>query len=101
MLDNVVSRPASLIDRDFIWRHWRPEEEAASNFAGTLQEALGTVNRLQVEADEAVEGLLTGDMQNLHQVMIRAEEAQLSLQFTVQVVTKALQAYQDIARMQI
>lgn len=81
-------------------RHKVPAEEGPG-FADTLRDVLGKVNRLQVEADAATAGLISGNLESLHQVMIKAEEAQLSLQFTVQVVSKVLQAYQEIARMQI
>ncbi|MEW5785222.1 MAG: flagellar hook-basal body complex protein FliE [Bacillota bacterium] len=75
--------------------------EDESSFAGTLREALSEVNRLQREADQATLDLMSGDLDNLHQVLIKTEEAQLALQFTVQVVSKVLQAYQDISRMQV
>jgi flagellar hook-basal body complex protein FliE len=77
-----------------------PEKQGAS-FGETLRDALSGVNRLQKEADQATLNLLSGNTDNLHQVMLKTEEARLSLQLTVQVVNKALQAYQDLSRMQI
>jgi flagellar hook-basal body complex protein FliE len=72
-----------------------------STFWGMLQEALGSVNRLQQEADRAALDFAGGDLDNLHQVLIKTEEARLALQLTTQVVNKVVQAYQDISRMQI
>ncbi len=75
---------------------------ANPTFAARLQEALQEVNRLQVEADRASLGLATGDgLEDLHHLMIATTRAQLSLQLTVQVVNKVLQAYQEISRMQV
>lgn len=99
MAIDAVRKVDLFVDRNFKLRQKEPEE--TPGFADTLRDVLGKVNSLQVEADAATEGLVTGNLENLHQVMIKAEEAQLSLQFTVQVVSKVLQAYQEIARMQI
>lgn len=90
----------NIIDRNFVFRDHTQEKDGVS-FADTLLGALNNVNRAQIDAEKATEQLLTGDIQNLHEVMIKAEEAQLSLQLTTQVVTKVIQAYQEISRMQI
>ena len=100
MVVNSVGRAEAFINKNFVLQTRNPEE-SDPNFADTLRGVLGQVNRLQIEADTATEQLMSGNIENLHQVMIKAEEAQLSLQFTVQVVNKVLQAYQEIARMQI
>jgi len=76
-------------------------DNADSGFWGMLQEALGSVNRLQLEADRAALDFARGNSDNLHQVLIKTEEARLALQLTVQVANKVVQAYQDISRMQI
>ncbi len=90
----------SFVDRNLIFND-RDKVESENDFADLLRGALGEVNQMQIDADQAVDHLLTGDLDNLHQVMIKAEEAQLSLQLTTQVVNKVLQAYQEISRMQI
>ncbi len=99
-MTNPVERVAPFIDRNFVLQT-RDQGPNGPGFADTLRDVLGQVNRLQVESNEATEQLLGGNLENLHQVMIKAEEAQLSLQLTVQVVNKVLQAYQEISRMQI
>lgn len=105
MTEITGSRLTSLVDRNIIDRNialpGRTEKKEDLTFADTLLGALNNVNRMQVEANKATEQLLTGDIQNLHEVMIKAEEAQLSLQLTTQVVNKVIQAYQEISRMQI
>lgn len=75
---------------------------ADPTFANRLQEALQEVNRLQIEADQAALSLAAGgEPEELHHLMIATTRAQLSLQLTVQVVNKVLQAYQEISRMQV
>ncbi|NLC50862.1 MAG: flagellar hook-basal body complex protein FliE, partial [Firmicutes bacterium] len=64
-------------------------------------EALKKVNNDQQEAERAVASFVAGDYDNLHQLLIKTERAQLSLQLAVQVTSKAIAAYQEISRMQI
>ena len=52
-------------------------------------------------ADKQLRELALGGTQNLHEVMIAVEEAKLSLQLMVQIRNRALEAYQDVLRMQI
>ncbi len=91
----------AFIDRNYARPASGTDQVSDQSFSQTLQGVLRDVNQAQLDADQALDQLLTGDIQNLHQVMIKAEEAQLSLQLTVQVVNKVIQAYQEIARMQI
>ena len=75
--------------------------ESGPSFAETLKQALGEVNRLQVEADQASMALVTGQTKDLHQVVIATEKAGLALQLTIQIRNKVLEAYQEIMRMQV
>jgi flagellar hook-basal body complex protein FliE len=80
------------------------EEKQGSNpvtFGDLFRDALEKVNRQQLEAEEAYSGLLTGEIGDLHQVMIATEKARLSLQLTVQVTNKVIEAYKEITRMQV
>lgn len=79
----------------------QPKTEAGPSFIEYLQEALGRVNRLQIEAEQAAAELISGDINSLHQLMIKTEEARLALQLTVQVTGKVVEAYQELSRMQI
>ena len=72
-----------------------------ATFGDLFQEALQKVNRQQLEAEEALQGLISGEVEDLHQVMIAGEKARLSLQITVQLTNKVIEAYREISRMQI
>ncbi len=74
---------------------------AGSGFVETLKAAVDDVNTTQLDADKAVERLQTGESKNLHEVMIAMEKADISLRLTVQMRNKALDAYQEIMRMQV
>lgn len=72
--------------------------EGAGKF---FQELVSKVNDLQVQSDKAIQGLASGENKNLHEVMISMEKASISFQFMSTVRDKALNAYQEVMRMQV
>ncbi|MBT9588600.1 flagellar hook-basal body complex protein FliE [bacterium] len=72
----------------------------ATGFVRSLSEALSEVNRLQLQSSGNLESSVRGAGPPLHQVMAEAEEAGLAFQMTLQFRNKALEAYQDVMRMQ-
>ena len=66
-----------------------------------LKNALNEVNALQTRADEANRQLVTGEAEDIHSVLLAAEEARLALELTVQVRNKLVESYQEINRMQL
>jgi len=75
--------------------------EAAPGFGQWFAEQINGVNDKLVSADQQIRQLATGETQNLHDVMIRLEEARLSFQLLMQVRNRALEAYQEIMRTQV
>ncbi len=71
------------------------------SFAERLSAALAQVNELQLRADDLAKQLALGEIQDVHQVTVAMAQAQLSLQLAVQVRNKMVEAYQEIARMQV
>ncbi|MEB3285131.1 MAG: flagellar hook-basal body complex protein FliE [Candidatus Sericytochromatia bacterium] len=70
-------------------------------FLTPLQDGLKEVSRLNKNAETlANEAAIGGDV-DLHDVMIAAEKASVSMQLTLQVRNKLVEAYQDVMRMQI
>ncbi len=72
-----------------------------ASFGDYLKNAIDKVNDLQVQSDYYNELLATGQTDNIHQVMIAAEKADIALQFTMSVRNKILDAYKEIMRMQV
>lgn len=72
--------------------------EGAGKF---FSELVSKVNDLQVQSDKAIQGLASGENKNLHEVMIAVEKSSISFQFMAQVRNKALEAYQEVMRMQV
>ena len=71
------------------------------SFSEMLKGSVNKVNTIQNEADQAVQDLLVGKDQNIHQVMIAVEKANLSLQMMMQVRNKIMSAYEEIMRTQV
>jgi len=73
---------------------------AAGAFGDSLNTLLASVDESAGSANSAVSNMMdgTGDV---HQAMIALQKAETSLQLTVQVRNKLVQAYQDVMRMSI
>ena len=78
-----------------------PTETSQKSFADTLKEAVGTVNELHKASDKASQELATGRTDNVADVMVAAEKADIALRLMVQVRNKIIDAYQDIMKMQV
>ena len=70
-------------------------------FSSWLAHHLSDTNAKLTKSDQLLQGLAAGNFDNLHQVMIALEEAKLALQLAVQVRNRALEAYQELLRMQL
>lgn len=77
------------------------KEDAGSSFAEMLKGSVEKVSTMQNTADQAVQDLLTGKDENIHQVMIAVEKANLSFQMMMQVRNKLITAYEEIMRTQV
>jgi flagellar hook-basal body complex protein FliE len=73
----------------------------ASSFGGMLMQQLGNLNDTQNVAAADSQALATGKAQDVTQVVSDVEKAALEMQLAVQVRNKAVDAYQEIFRIQI
>jgi flagellar hook-basal body complex protein FliE len=73
----------------------------SGSFATLLQQSLERVNGLQHEADAAARAFALGQVPSVHDTMIAMEKADLSLRLTTKIRNKAVEAYQEIMRMQV
>jgi flagellar hook-basal body complex protein FliE len=76
-------------------------QKQVESFGEFLKEALNKVNSAQVEAQQLTQEYALGNDVELHQVIIATEKASLALQLTMQIRNKAIDAYQEIMRMQV
>ncbi|MBD3256940.1 flagellar hook-basal body complex protein FliE [candidate division GN15 bacterium] len=68
-------------------------------FADLVSDLLNDVNELQNEAGQIQQAFLAGEPVELHEVMIKAEEAGLSMDLLLEIRNKLVNAYNEIIRM--
>ncbi|OKY74506.1 MAG: flagellar hook-basal body complex protein FliE [Desulfobulbaceae bacterium DB1] len=72
-----------------------------TGFGEVLQKSIDGVNAQMREADELSRGLTAGEHGNIHETMIAMEKAGVSFRLMTKVQQKAIQAYQEMMRMQL
>jgi len=75
--------------------------DLSKQFGDFLTEALDNLNGQQHKVAEMNKAYLKGELASVDQVVIAAEQAMIALELTVQVRNKAVEAYQEIMRMQV
>ncbi len=81
--------------------HEIPVDEPVKSFGEFLTDALKETNELQLESDALNTALATGRIEDISQVVVAAQKAEIALQLTLQLRNRATSAYQEIMRMQV
>ncbi len=79
-------------------------QENVEDFETVFQSAIGMVNEtndLHNDAESAMIQFAMGQSENTHDLLIAQSKANISLQYTVAVKDKLLDAYREIMQMQI
>ena len=76
-------------------------KEGGDTFSDTLKKFVDDVNTLQNQATDSIEKLGTGEITNVHQVMIAVEKAGTAMDFMLEIRNKIVEAYQEIMRMPV
>jgi flagellar hook-basal body complex protein FliE len=71
-----------------------------SSFESVLKTAVAGVEQMHTSAQEQVTQLAMGDRQDIHNVMIAVEKADVAFQLMMQVRNKIVNAYQEVTKMQ-
>ncbi len=79
----------------------RPQAAGEDTFSTVLKDSLNKVNELQFNADDAIKGLASGGVKDVHETMIAIEKANISFNLMVQVRNKLVSAYEEIMRTQV
>ena len=74
---------------------------AKPDFGGMVASGLEKLQSVQSTSDNLAVKATTGDLTDVHDYMIAANEASLATQLTVAVRNKAVEAFTEIMRMQI
>lgn len=73
---------------------------AGANFGESLSKLLASVESTAADANQAVAAMADGSG-DVHTAMLALQRSEVSMQLTVQVRNKLVQAYQDLMRMPI
>jgi len=71
------------------------------SFGSVLKNAISAVNDSQIASDKMTDKLVNGENVELHDVMISAQKANITLNTALQVRNKVVEAYQEIMRMSV
>lgn len=74
---------------------------AGGDFQAVFQSAMNKVESTRQTADLKIDRFLSGEGEELHRVVMAAQQAELSFEMFQQVRNKVVQAYQEIMRMQL
>ncbi|QHE61288.1 flagellar hook-basal body complex protein FliE [Rossellomorea vietnamensis] len=97
-IHNIGSVTPAVISPSFDKKNSSPSA-ATENFSQLLKKSIDEVNKMQVQSDQLTEKLVRGETVDLHQVMIASQKASITLQTTMEVRNKVVEAYQEIMRM--
>lgn len=78
----------------------RPRGQRA-NFGEAFKQAVDKVDLDQRVANDQVSAFIAGEQENVHEVVISMNKAQLSFQLMTEVRNRMLETYQELMRMQI
>ena len=73
----------------------------SGGFGKLFSDAIGSLNRIDNEAQHAIARLAAGEDVDLHQVMITVQEADIAFQLASQVRNKLIEAYNEVMRLQV
>lgn len=74
---------------------------SGTSFGDVVTKALDDLDAAHAKADQLAVQAATGDLSAAHDYTIAATEAQLLTQLTVEVRNRAIEAFNDIMRMQV
>jgi len=99
MIDPISSvRPISLPEAPAVDKS---SQAGAGGFQSVLEGLIGRVEQSRGQAQQAVNGFLTGGNEELHSVALATQRSELEFDLFLQVRNKVVQAYQEVMRMQV
>ena len=79
----------------------RESQGSAPSFGEVMKGLVSDVDALHKKAEATTDKMLTGEIEDIHQVVIAVEEAQTSFQLLMEIRNKMVEAYREVMRMQV
>ncbi len=99
MNDLTVSKLQSLLPPPI--EPSRPAGGDGASFGDYIKQSLNEVNTKMLDADQAIDDLVTGKNQDIHNTMIAMQKAEISFELVMQIRNKIVSAYDEIRKMSI
>jgi len=77
----------------------KAKEAGGLDFGKVLQNSISQIQEMNTNAEVSLEKLASGEVQDIHQVMIAVEKANITFETMMQVRNKLLDAYKEIMNM--
>jgi len=75
--------------------------QAHEQFSDIISGAIDNLNHLQNESNEKTKALAAREVNDLHDVMITSQKASITLEATVQIQRRVIDAYNKVMQMQV
>lgn len=100
MINKITNQPLQFSPNQLQVGKGTPAE-AQQKFATFLKDSINNVSKLQHESDIATNKMANGQRIELHEVMIASQKASITMQATIEIRNKVVEAYQEVMRMQV
>ena len=77
------------------------QADQSGSFGKVVADQLRSVNEQQLQADSAVESLVTGQSDDINSVVIQMAKADLTFRMAIEIRNRLIESYQEIMRMQV
>jgi flagellar hook-basal body complex protein FliE len=85
--------------RDLEVRKAVPNDPNAPDFGEMLQSFVTDVNKLQNTANNSIQKMVSGEIKDVHQVMLAAGEAKVAFNMMLEIRNKTMEAYKELIQM--
>ena len=79
----------------------RAGKSEGASFGSLLENLVKETDSMQKEASTATDSLIKGESDNVHEVLLAMNKADLSFKMMLEVRNKLLDAYHEVMRMQV
>ena len=76
------------------------DDDAGGGFGSVLHQAIDKVGELHNDSEKQIGDLVQGKREDIHNVMIAVEKADVAFQLMMQVRNKIVNAYQEVSKLQ-
>jgi len=87
--------------KDLPLKEGENSSQEVKSFSQFLAEGIEEVNKLQNQANVAIQKLASGESKDIHETLLAVEQADLAFQMMNKIRGKVISAYQEVMRMQI